>query len=222
MQKKLSGIRERASMFQYIRDPDKIYRRSFEILRREADFSSLPSGLRPIAERLVHACGMPEIVKELAWGGAPVEAAQQALSDGASILIDAEMVGAGIMKRRLPSNDTIICTLNDPRTTEIAKTIANTRSAAAVELWSNHLAGAVTVFGNAPTALYRMLELLAKGAPKPAAVFAFPVGFIGAAESKAALIEHAGKIPYITLRGRLGGSAMAAAAINALLPEIQP
>ena len=209
-------------MFQYIRDPDKIYRRSFEILRQEADFSSLPSGLRPIAERLVHACGMPEIVKELAWGGTPDEAAKRALSDGANILIDAEMVGAGIMKRRLPKNNAIICTLNDARTTEMAKTIANTRSAAAVELWNDHLSGAVTVFGNAPTALYRMLELLAKGGPRPAAIFAFPVGFIGAAESKAALIKHAGEIPYLTLRGRLGGSAMAAAAINALLPKIQP
>ena len=209
-------------MFQYIRDPDKIYRRSFETLRREADFSSLPNGLRPIAERLVHACGMPEIVKDLAWGGAPEEAAQRALSNGASILIDAEMVRAGIMKRRMPNNNTIICTLNDIRTTEMAKTIANTRSAAAVELWKDHLAGAVTVFGNAPTALYRMLELLAKGGPRPAAIFAFPVGFIGAAESKAALIKHAGEIPYLTLRGRLGGSAMAAAAINALLPKIQP
>ena len=208
-------------MFQYIRDPDKIYRRSFETLRREADFSSLPNGLRPIAERLVHACGMPEIVKDLAWGGAPEEAAQRALSNGASILIDAEMVRAGIMKRRMPNNNTIICTLNDIRTTEMAKTIANTRSAAAVELWKDHLAGAVTVFGNAPTALYRMLELLAKGGPRPAAIFAFPVGFIGAAESKAALIKHAGEIPYLTLRGRLGGSAMAAAAINALLPKIQ-
>ena len=208
-------------MFQYIRDPDKIYRRSFEILRREADFSSLPNGLRPIAERLVHACGMPEIVKDLAWGGAPEEAAQRALSNGASILIDAEMVRAGIMKRRMPNNNTIICTLNDIRTTEMAKTIANTRSAAAVELWKDHLAGAGTVFGNAPTALYRMLELLAKGGPRPAAIFAFPVGFIGAAESKAALIKHAGEIPYLTLRGRLGGSAMAAAAINALLPKIQ-
>ena len=209
-------------MFQYIRDPEKIYRRSFETLRQEADFSSLPSGLRPIAERLVHACGMPEIVKELAWGGTPDKAAKRALNDGASILIDAEMVGAGIMKRRLPKNNTIICTLNDIRTTKMAKTIANTRSAAAVELWKTHLAGAVTVFGNAPTALYRMLELLAKGGPRPAAIFAFPVGFIGAAESKAALIKHAGEIPYLTLRGRLGGSAMAAAAINALLPKIQP
>ena len=136
-------------MFQYIRDPDKIYRRSFETLRRETDFSSLPGGLRPIAERLVHACGMPEIVKGLAWGGAPNEAAQQALTDGAAILIDAEMVGAGIMKRRLPNNNTIICTLNDIRTTKLAKTIANTRSAAAVDLWNNHLAGAITVFGNA-------------------------------------------------------------------------
>ena len=203
-------------MYHYIRDPDEIYRRSFETLRREADFSKLPKGIRPIAERLVHACGMPEIVKELAWGGTPAEAAQHALSNGANILIDAEMVGTGIMKRSLPKNDSIICTLNDPRTAQMAKTRANTRSAAAVELWNNHLAGSVAVFGNAPTALYRMLELLAHGGPKPAAIFAFPVGFIGAAESKEALIKHAGETPYLTLRGRLGGSAMAAAAINAL------
>ncbi len=209
-------------MFDYIRDPDEIYRRSFDMLRRETDFSPLPHGLRPIAERLVHACGMPEIVKKLAWGGAPAEAAQRALNNGANILIDTEMVGTGIMKRRLPRDNAVICTLNDPRTIDIAENQANTRSAAAVDLWNNHLAGSVTVFGNAPTALYRMLELLSRGAPKPAAILAFPVGFIGAAESKEALIAHAGETPYITLSGRLGGSAIAAAAVNALLLEKQP
>ncbi|MBM08759.1 MAG: precorrin-8X methylmutase [Magnetovibrio sp.] len=204
-------------MFQYIRNPNEIYRRSFEILRRECNFSRLPNEIRPIAERLVHACGIPEILENIAWGGLPAETARTALNNGANILVDAEMVGAGIMKKKLPKKNAVICTLNDPNTPKIAADKLNTRSAAAVDLWTNDIENSLVVFGNAPTALYRMLELLSDGAPKPAAIFAFPVGFIGATESKEALIEHAGSTPYITLRGRLGGSAMAAAAVNALL-----
>lgn len=206
-------------MFDYLRDPAEIYRRSFATLRAEADLSTLPAGLAPLAERLIHACGMPEILPRLAWGGDPATAGRAALAKGAPVLVDAEMVGAGIMKARLPAGNPVICTLNDPRTPGMAKRAATTRSAAAVELWADHLDGAVAVFGNAPTALFRLLELLAEGAPKPALILGFPVGFIGAAESKQALAEHAGEVPFVTLHGRLGGSAMAAAALNALLVE---
>ena len=209
-------------MFDYIRDPAEIYRRSFETLRRETDFDLLPQGLKPVAERLVHACGMPEIISNLSWAGEPAEAAHDALTSGAPVLVDSEMVAAGIMKSRLPKRNNIICTLNAPSTPELAKAANNTRSAAAVELWQDQLEGAVAVFGNAPTALFRLLELLAKGAPKPAAIMGFPVGFIGAVESKQALIDHAGDIPFLTLKGRLGGSATAAASVNALLVENLP
>lgn len=207
-------------MFDYIRDPAEIYRRSFATLRAEADLSAVPGALAPVAERLIHACGMPDIVGDLAWGGEAAAAGRAALDAGAPVLVDAEMVGAGIMKARLPAENEIICTLNDRRTAALAKERRTTRSAAALELWRPHLGGAVTVFGNAPTALFRLLEMLAEGAPKPALILGFPVGFIGAAESKAALVDHAGEVPFFTLKGRRGGSAMAAAAVNALLTEV--
>jgi precorrin-8X/cobalt-precorrin-8 methylmutase len=165
---------------------------------------------------------MPETISNLSWGGEPAKAAHDALTSGAPVMVDSEMVAAGIMKSRLPGRNDIICTLNAPSTPDLAKSTNNTRSAAAVELWQDQLEGAVAVFGNAPTALFRLLELLAKGAPKPAAIMGFPVGFIGAAESKQALIDHAGDIPFLTLKGRLGGSAMAAASVNALLVENLP
>ncbi len=209
----------RAAMFDYLRDPDEIYRQSFATLRAEADFSAVPPNLVPVAERLIHACGLPEALKSLAWGGDPAAAGREALKAGASILVDAEMVGAGIMKTRLPADNKVICTLNDSRTPDLAKAMGTTRSAAALDFWDDHLAGAVVVFGNAPTALFRLLERFADGAPKPAVILGFPVGFVGAAESKDALIEHAGDTPFVTMRGRLGGSAMAAAAVNALLIE---
>ena len=206
-------------MFDYVRDPTEIYRRSFQALRAEADLGAVPPSLVPMAERLIHACGMPEVLKHLTWGGDPAGAGQAALKAGASVLVDAEMVGAGVMKARLPAANQVICTLNDPRTPDLAKAAETTRSAAALDLWLEHLQGAVVVFGNAPTALFRLLELLAEGAPQPAVILGFPVGFIGAAESKQALAEHAGGVPFLTLKGRLGGSAMAAAAVNALLVE---
>ena len=208
-----------AEMFDYVRDPAEIYRRSFAALREAADLSGVPATLAPMAERLIHACGIPEIAANIAWGGDAAAAGRAALSAGASVFTDAEMVAAGIMKSRLPAGNDVVCTLNDPRTPDLAKAEANTRSAAAVTLWHDRLDGAVCVFGNAPTALFRLLELLADGAPKPALILGFPVGFIGAAESKEALIAHAGTIPFVTLRGRLGGSAIAAAAVNALLIE---
>lgn len=200
----------------YIRDPAEIYRRSFATVRAEADLSALPADLEDVAVRLIHACGMPEIAADLAWGGDPAETGRQALVAGAPILTDARMVADGIIRSRLPADNDVICTLSEPEVTDRAAEQRTTRSAAAVDLWAPHLGGAVIAIGNAPTALFRLLELLAEGAPRPAAILAFPVGFIGAAESKEALIEHAQGVPFLTLRGRRGGSAMAAAAVNAL------
>jgi len=203
-------------MFDYIRDPEEIYRRSFETVRREADLSGLPVGLDRVVERLIHACGMPDIVEDLAWGGDPAGAGRAALAAGVAVITDAEMVRSGIIKSRLPADNTLICTTHSPVAMEVAHDQATTRSAAAVDQWLPYMAGAVVAVGNAPTALFRLLELLAEGAPRPAVILGFPVGFIGAAESKEALIEHAGDVPYLALRGRRGGSAMASSAVNAL------
>lgn len=203
-------------MFDYIREPEAIYAQSFAIIRQEADLSSLPADVATIAVRLVHACGMTEIINDLVWSPDIAEAAGKALVGGAPVLADARMVAHGIISDRLPTGNPVICTLNEPAVPDLAKKTKTTRSAAAVDLWDSRLAGAVVAIGNAPTALFRLLELLAEGAPRPAAIFGFPVGFVGAAESKEALIEHADGIPYMTLRGRKGGSAMAAAAVNAV------
>ena len=199
-------------MTPYLRDPAAIYQRSFEIIRAETDFSSLPPDAEPVATRIIHACGMPEIVADLRISPDFVPAASAALAAGKPVLVDAEMVRHGIIDKQL----TIICTLNDPKAREIGLATGNTRSAAAVDLWRDHLEGAVVVIGNAPTALFALLEMIDKGAPKPAAIAAFPVGFVGAAESKDALHANPRGIAYATLLGRKGGSAMAAAAINAL------
>ena len=199
-------------MTPYLRDPAAIYQRSFEIIRAETDFSSLPPDAEPVATRIIHACGMPEIVADLRISPDFVSAVSAALAAGKPVLVDAEMVRHGIIDKQL----TIICTLNDPKAREIGLATGNTRSAAALELWRDHLEGAVVVIGNAPTALFALLEMIDKGAPKPAAIAAFPVGFVGAAESKDALHANPRGIPYATLLGRKGGSAMAAAAINAL------
>jgi len=204
------------SPYTYVRDPAEIYRQSFDTVRSEADLSRLPDDISEIAIRLVHACGMPEIVDDLHYHPSVVSQGRCALRSGAPILVDAEMVAAGIIRSRLPENNSIICTLNDARTPDHAVAIGNTRSAAAVDFWEDHLSGAVVVIGNAPTALFRLLELLHEGAPMPAAIFGFPVGFIGAAESKQALIEYGKDLPYMALAGRRGGSAIACASINAL------
>jgi len=201
---------------EYLRDPAEITRRSFEIVRSEADLSALPAALAAVAVRLVHACGMPDIVAELAWRPGVAEQARAALSSGAPVLADCRMVADGVTPARLPAGNDVICTLDDPEVPALARHLGTTRSAAAVELWRDHMSGAVVAIGNAPTALYRLLELLAEGAPRPAAILAFPVGFVGAAESKKALIEADLTVPYLTLRGRRGGSALAAAAVNAL------
>jgi len=200
----------------YLRDPQEITRRSFEILRRETDVSALPPAVGEVALRVVHACGMPEIAPDFAFAGDVAAAGRSALAAGGVVLADCEMVAGGITRARLPAGNRVLTTLNDPRTPELAKRQNTTRSAAALELWGDDLKGAVVAIGNAPTALFHLLEMLAAGAPRPAAILAFPVGFVGAAESKEALIAAGFGVPFLTLRGRRGGSAMAAAAVNAV------
>ena len=205
-----------ATLDAYIRDPAEITRRSFEIVRAETDLSALPRDAAEVALRVVHACGMPEIAGDLACAGNLAAAGRGALQGGRPVLADCRMVADGVTRSRLPSDNAVVCTLGDTRTPALAKTLGTTRSAAAVDLWKEDLEGAVVAIGNAPTALYRLIEILQGGAPRPAVVLAFPVGFVGAAESKEALIAADLGIPYLTLRGRRGGSAMAAAAVNAL------
>jgi precorrin isomerase len=203
---------------EYLNDPEAIYRASFAAIREAVDLSPVPEHLQPLVIRLVHACGRPEIVPALKWSGDPVGAAQAALKQGAHIFVDATMVGAGIMRAKLPAANDVVCTLSDDRAYEAAKRNNTTRSAAAVEFWLPSLAGAIVAIGNAPTALFRLLELLQMpDTPRPAAILGFPVGFIGAAESKDALVAADMGVPYVTLTGREGGSALAAAAVNAIL-----
>ena len=201
---------------EYLRDPREITRRSFDIVRRETDLSALPEGLADVAVRLVHACGMPDIVNDLAWGGDPAGAGRRALAAGVPIVADCRMVSEGIIRSRLAAENDVVVPLDDPAALPLASKLGTTRSAAGIELWRDLLGGTLVVIGNAPTALFRLLEVLAEAAPRPAAVLAFPVGFVGAAESKDALIAANLDVPYLTLRGRRGGSAMAAAAVNAL------
>lgn len=202
-------------MADYLKDPAAIYAQSFATVRAEASLARFPEDIAEVVVRLVHACGMPEIADDIAYTPDAVSAGRAALKSGALILVDANMVGAGIIRRHLSGNE-IICTLDDQGVAEAAKAQATTRSAAAVDRWGPHLSGAVVAIGNAPTALFRLLELIEQGAPKPAVVLGFPVGFVGAAESKQALSESSVDIEFITLRGRVGGSAIASAAINAL------
>jgi len=203
-------------MTDYLRDPDAIYRESFARVRAATDLGRVPDDMTDVVLRLVHACGMPEIVGDLAWSEGAAASGRAALRRGRPVLVDAEMVGAGVIRSRLPADNTVICTLGDASVPARAKGQATTRSAAAVELWSERLEGAVVSIGNAPTALFRLLELIADGAPKPALVLGFAVGFVGAAESKEALVTNDLGLDYIALKGRRGGSAMAAAAVNAL------
>ena len=211
------------SRYHYVRDPATIYRLSSELVAAATDVSALPADLATLAHRLVHACGMPDIVGDLRWHGSPVDTASRALRAGACVLVDCEMVADGVIRNRLPAATAVLCTLNDPRTREIQQREQTTRSAAAVELWRDRLHGAVVAIGNAPTALFRLLEMLTDNPEvRPAAIFAFPVGFVGAAESKLALAETELDIPFVTLLGRRGGSAMAAAAVNALSGPLSP
>ena len=204
--------------YDYIRDGAAIYRNSFAIIRREADLARFDAFEERVAVRVIHACGMVDIAPDLVFSPGAAKAGIEALAAGAPILCDANMVAYGVTRARLPKNNEVICSLADPRVAELAKEMGTTRTAAAMELWRPHLAGAVVAFGNAPTALFHMLEMLDAGAPSPALILAMPVGFVGAAESKDAAIAD-GRVPVIAMRGRKGGSAMAAAAINALASE---
>ena len=208
-------------MIEYERDGAAIYRESFATIRAEADLAGLPADVSQVAVRMIHACGMTDLVEDLLFSPDVVADARRALRAGAPILCDVSMVASGVTRRRLPADNEVLCTLSDPSVPELARRLGNTRSAAAMELWLPRLEGAVVAVGNAPTALFRLLELIEAGAPRPAAVIGVPVGFIGAAESKQALAEHPSGLEYLVVRGRRGGSAMAAAAINAIASETE-
>ena len=206
----------------YIKDPMAIYAESFATVRREAKMERFPEAMQPMVTRLIHSCGMVEIADRLAFTDTAMDVGHAALVAGKPVLCDCEMVGAGVIRRYLPVENDVVVTLNDPSVPERAKSIGNTRSAAAVELWEPHIEGAVVAVGNAPTALFHLLELIDQGFPKPAVILGFAVGFIGAAESKAELSGDPRGCDFVALRGRKGGSAMASAAVNALaagLPE---
>lgn len=208
--------------YAYEKDPAAIYRQSFATVRAEADLSHLPDGLKPVAVRLIHACGMTDVPQDLIWSPDAVDAARAAFSARAPVLCDVEMVVHGIIRSRLPQGCDVICTLNEADVPALAAELGTTRSAAATGLWRDRLEGSVVAIGNAPTALFHLLELIADGGPKPALVLGFPVGFVGAAESKQALADNPFGLPFLAINGRRGGSAMAAAAVNALaagLPE---
>jgi precorrin-8X/cobalt-precorrin-8 methylmutase len=202
---------------EYVRDGAEIYRRSFATIRAEADLSGLPPGVARVAVRMIHACGMVDLTADLGFSDGVVDAAGKALLGGAPILCDAEMVASGVTRRRLPAGNEVICTLRDPAVPALAASLGTTRSAAALDLWLDRLDGAVVAIGNAPTALFRLLEMIEAGSPRPAAILGIPVGFIGAAESKDALAGSG--LEHLIVRGRRGGSAMTAAAINALASE---
>ncbi len=200
----------------YLKDPAAIYAESFSTVRREARLDRFPPGMDRLAARVVHACGMVEVADRLAFSPSAFDAGQVALAAGAPVLCDCEMVAAGIIRRTLPATNPVIVTLNDPAVPARAADLGTTRSAAAVELWRDRLEGAIIAIGNAPTALFHLLERLDEGWPKPALILGFPVGFVGAAESKAELAANPRGCDFVALRGRRGGSAMASAAVNAL------
>ncbi|GGP36102.1 precorrin-8X methylmutase [Streptomyces sp. L500] len=207
------------TVFDYDKDGASIYRQSFATIRAEADLGGLPPDVSRVAVRMIHACGMTDLVQDLAYSPGVVARAREALLAGAPILCDANMVASGVTRKRLPADNEVVCTLADPAVPELARRMGTTRSAAALELWRDRMGGAVVAVGNAPTALFRLLEMIQEGAPRPAAVLGIPVGFIGAAESKDALAESPLGLEYLVVRGRRGGSAMAAAAINAIASE---
>ncbi|MDX3379585.1 MULTISPECIES: precorrin-8X methylmutase [Streptomyces] len=206
-------------MHQYEKDGPAIYRQSFATIRAEADLAGLPADVSQVAVRMIHACGMVDLVRDLAFSPNAVADARAALRSGAPILCDVAMVASGVTRKRLPANNDVVCTLSDPSVPELAAKMGTTRSAAALELWRDRMEGAVVAVGNAPTALFRLLEMIEEGAPRPAAVIGVPVGFVGAMESKEALAEHASGLEHLIVRGRRGGSAIAAAALNAIASE---
>ncbi|MFG1347164.1 precorrin-8X methylmutase [Xanthobacter autotrophicus DSM 431] len=204
------------SSFDYVRDGTAIYERSFAIIRAEADLSRFSAAEEDVAVRMIHACGLVDAARAFVFGPGFVASARAALEAGAPILCDAQMVAHGITRARLPANNEVVCTLRDPAVPALADKFGTTRSAAALELWRDRLAGAVVAIGNAPTALFHLLEMLDGGAPRPAAILGMPVGFVGAAESKDALAADPRGVPFAIVRGRLGGSAITSAAVNAL------
>lgn len=210
-----------STVFDYEKDGAEIYRRSFATIRAEADLSALPPEVARVAVRMIHACGMVDLVRDIGWSRDVVTGARAALDSGAPILCDANMVASGVTRKRLPAGNEVLCTLAHPGVADLAARMGTTRSAAALELWRDRLDGAVVAVGNAPTALFRLLEMIEDGAPRPAAVIGMPVGFIGAAESKDALAAHPAGLPHLVVRGRRGGSAMAAAAVNAIASEAE-
>jgi len=200
----------------YLRDGAAIYQRSFAIIRAEADLARFSPEEADVVVRMIHACGLVEAAHHIVFGGGLVAAARNALAAGAPILCDAEMVAHGVTRARLPAGNEVICTLHDAQVPALAQRLGTTRTAAAIDLWGEKISGAVVAIGNAPTALFRLLELIDAGVPKPAAILGIPVGFVGAAEAKDALMDNPRGVPFLVVRGRLGGSAMAAAAVNAL------
>ncbi|MPZ28385.1 MAG: precorrin-8X methylmutase [Micromonosporaceae bacterium] len=207
--------------YAYLRDGAEIYRRSFATIRAEADLTGLPASVTPVAVRMIHASGMVELAADIDSSPDVVTAARAALAAGAPILCDTAMVASGVTRTRLPAGNQVICTLGDPRVPDLAARLSTTRSAAALELWRDRLGGSVVAIGNAPTALFHLLEMLDAGAARPAAILGLPVGFVGAAESKEALATHPLEVPYLVVRGRRGGSALAAAAVNAIASEAE-
>ncbi|SDJ11857.1 precorrin-8X methylmutase [Frankineae bacterium MT45] len=209
------------SGYSYERDGAEIYRRSFATIRAESDLARFPSDLEKVVVRMIHACGMVDLAGDVAFSPDVVSAARTALRAGAPVLCDAQMVASGITRRRLPAANEIRCSLAEPGVAELAAELGTTRSAAALQLWGDAIDGAVVAIGNAPTALFHMLEMIAAGGPRPAAVLGLPVGFIGSAESKTALAENPFGLPYLVVHGRRGGSAMAVAAVNAIASEVE-
>lgn len=208
-------------MLDYIRDGAEIYQKSFATIRSETDLSNIPPDLEKVVVRMIHGCGMTDIARDIAASPLAAEIGRKALAAGSAIFCDAHMVADGVTRSRLPANNQVICTLKHPEVPALATKIGNTRSAAALEFWLPDLAGSVVAIGNAPTALFRLLELLDAGASKPALILGMPVGFVGAAESKAELAANSRGVPFITIHGRRGGSAMTAAALNALAQEAE-
>ena len=215
----MTDLRQPPRLYDYVTDGQEIYRRSFATIRDEADLSGLPADLRAAAVRIIHAAGDVGITGEIAGHPDVAGAAHAALVAGAPILTDSNMLAKGVTRRRLPTDNEVICTLREDSVPELAREWGTTRAAAAVSLWADRLEGAVVAIGNAPTALFHLLEMLHDGAPRPAAIVGMPVGFVGSAESKIALAEHdlpGGPVPWVVVHGRRGGSAMAAATLNAL------
>lgn len=213
-----------STVFEYEKDGAAIYRESFATIRAEADLAALPADVAQVAVRMIHACGMTDLVRDLGYSPDVVAGARAALRGGAPILCDVAMIASGVTRKRLPADNEVVCTLTDPTVPELAAQLGTTRSAAALDLWLDRLEGSVVAIGNAPTALFRLLEMIDAGAPRPAAIIGVPVGFVGAAESKDALADYrgpAGGLEHLVVRGRRGGSAMAVAAINAIASETE-